>query len=209
MPSTVAARSCIASSSAACVLAAARLISSASSRSVKSGPGAEARARRARVEHRRADDVARHQVGRELHAPGSGRREQLGERAHQQRLAEARHALDQAVPATQDRDERAARTASSCPITTRADAAADALVALRDRRGVEQARRRSRRDLGDELVERGRGAPQLRLVARLARPFEQGEAGARRPGAAASRSLRLGERGVRAAARSGGASGAP
>ena len=45
MPSTVTVRSCIASSSAACVFAGARLISSANTRSAKIGPGRKVNSR--------------------------------------------------------------------------------------------------------------------------------------------------------------------
>ena len=53
VPSTVTCRSCIASSSAACVFGGVRLISSASSRPVKTGPGAEDELGRALIEHER------------------------------------------------------------------------------------------------------------------------------------------------------------
>jgi hypothetical protein len=45
----------------------------------------------------RADDVGGHQVGRELDA-AVGQPEALGERAHQQRLAEAGNPFEQDVP---------------------------------------------------------------------------------------------------------------
>ena len=58
-----------------------------------------------------ADDVARHQVGRELDA-AEIERERLAERAHEQRLAESRHAFEQAVAAGE-------RPISSCSTTSR------------------------------------------------------------------------------------------
>jgi hypothetical protein len=48
------------------------------------------------VDHRGAQDVGGHQVGRELHAR-EVQAERPGQRAHEQRLAEARHALEQGV----------------------------------------------------------------------------------------------------------------
>jgi hypothetical protein len=57
------------------------------------------------VEDVAARDVRRHEVGRELDAL-EGAAQDLAERAHKQRLAEPRHALDQHVPAREDRDER-------------------------------------------------------------------------------------------------------
>ena len=96
MPSIVTCRSCIASSSAACVFGGARLISSASRRFVKIGPGPELELGRALVVDRRAGDVRRHQVGRELDAREAERR-RLRERARDQRLRQARVVLEQDV----------------------------------------------------------------------------------------------------------------
>ncbi len=56
--------------------------------------------------HVRAQDVGRHQVGRELDAR-EVQVERLGQRAHQQRLAQARHAFQQAVPADEQAGEHA------------------------------------------------------------------------------------------------------
>ena len=64
----VTARSCIAWSSAAWVFGGVRLISSASSSSVKIGPLVSVKRVGLEVEQVGADDVARHQVGRELDA---------------------------------------------------------------------------------------------------------------------------------------------
>ena len=98
---TVTRCSCIASSSALCVFGVARLISSARTMFAKIGPLAEledlAAALRL-VDDRRAEDVGRHEVGRELDAR-ERERERLGERAHEHRLAEAGHALEQRVAA--------------------------------------------------------------------------------------------------------------
>ena len=58
------------------------------------------------LEHFRADDVGRHQVGRELDALGV-EPEHLAERLDEQRLGEARHADQQRMAAGEQRDERA------------------------------------------------------------------------------------------------------
>ena len=52
-----------------------------------------------------AQDVAGHQVGRELHAP-EAQVQGLPQRAHQQRLAQAGHAFEQAVAAGQQAGEQ-------------------------------------------------------------------------------------------------------
>ena len=68
---TVTRCSCIASSSALCVFGVARLISSARTMFAKIGPLRNSKTLLAAarlVDHRRADDVGRHQVGRELDA---------------------------------------------------------------------------------------------------------------------------------------------
>jgi hypothetical protein len=78
--------SCITSSSALCVLAGARLISSASRTWVNAG------------------DVGRHHVGRELHA-GVRERQRLRHRPHQQGLAQSGHAFDEDVARRGERDE--------------------------------------------------------------------------------------------------------
>ena len=52
-----------------------------------------------------AEDVARHQVGGELDA-AEVELERLAERAHQQGLAEAGHAFEQAMPAGEQADEQ-------------------------------------------------------------------------------------------------------
>src|SRR5690606_22089064 len=51
----------------------------------------------------RARDVGRHQVRRELDTAVL-KMERIGERAHEHRLAEARHAFEEDVPAGQQRD---------------------------------------------------------------------------------------------------------
>ena len=96
--------SCITSSSAAWVLAGARLISSASSRLVNTGPRRMLKRLGLRVVDRVAGDVAGHQVGRELDAREAAV-ERLRQRAHQQRLAQAGHAFDQHVAAGEQRDQ--------------------------------------------------------------------------------------------------------
>jgi hypothetical protein len=57
-------------------------------------------------DHVRADDVGGHEVGRELDAR-EGEVERLGQRLHEQRLAEAGHALEQDVAAGQQRRHHA------------------------------------------------------------------------------------------------------
>ena len=57
------------------------------------------------VEQRMADDVGRHEIGRELDAR-EGAVERARQRAHQQRLAEAGHAFEQHVPAGEQRGQR-------------------------------------------------------------------------------------------------------
>ena len=54
----------------------------------------------------RADDVGRHEVGRELDAR-ERRVDRLGERAHEHRLAEAGHAFEQRVAAAEQAHEHA------------------------------------------------------------------------------------------------------
>ena len=102
-------RSCIASSSAACVLGGVRLISSASTTLAKIGPVHELQLPRAAgavlLQHFGAGDVAGHQVGRELDAL-EVQRQALGQRAHHQRLGQARHAFEDAVPAGEDADQQ-------------------------------------------------------------------------------------------------------
>ena len=99
--------SCIASSSAACVLGGVRLISSASITFAKTGPRTKrsARAPPVLVEDLGAGDVGRHQVRRELDAL-EAQVEDLGERADQQRLGQAGHAGQQAVAAGEERDQQ-------------------------------------------------------------------------------------------------------
>ena len=105
-PSTETWPSSIASSSADCVLGGVRLISSASSRLVKTGPSRNDELAAAAVDHHRAGDVAGHQVRRELHPTGLHR--QGGRQAaHEQRLGDARHALHEHMAAAQERDQQA------------------------------------------------------------------------------------------------------
>ena len=95
MPATVTDRSCIASSRADWVLGVARLISSASTQVGEDRPALELEPAAAlgRLEHDvGADQVGRHQVGRELDALEL-QVQGVGQRPHQQRLAQPRHAL--------------------------------------------------------------------------------------------------------------------
>ena len=102
--------SCIASSSADCVLGVARLISSARTMLAKIGPALELEHSRRPsgvfVDDVRADDVGRHQVGRELDAL-EVQVQRLGERADQQRLAQPGHAFEQRVAAGEQAGQHA------------------------------------------------------------------------------------------------------
>ena len=86
----------------------------------------------------RADDVGRHQVGRELDAvEGAG--DDVGERADEQRLAQAGHALEQGVAAGEEAGERLAddvRLADDDPADLGLDPAGalDELVGVHGRR---------------------------------------------------------------------------
>ena len=95
-PAIVTWRSCITSSSALCTLAGARLISSASSRWVNTGPSEVENSPVRWIEDARADQVGRHQVGRELDAL-EGAAQRLRERLDGQRLGQPGDALDQQV----------------------------------------------------------------------------------------------------------------
>ena len=97
-------RSCIASSSALCTLAGARLISSARTRLAKIGPERHLELAQLLVVDPRADDVGRHQVGRELDALELDA-QRVGERLHRQRLGQTGHALDEQVAAGQEGDD--------------------------------------------------------------------------------------------------------
>ena len=56
------------------------------------------------MEDARAGDVGRHEIGGELD-PGEPRAENVGQRPHEERLADTRHAFDEGMLATEDRDE--------------------------------------------------------------------------------------------------------
>ena len=101
--------SCIASSRADCVFGGVRFTSSASSRLAKIGPGEvlELQLAVAFLQQFRTDDIARHQVGRELDAL-EAERERLGEAAHEQRLGKPRHADEQAMSARKQAHEQQA-----------------------------------------------------------------------------------------------------
>ena len=98
--------SCIASSSADCVLGGVRLISSARTILAKIGPGANTICRRpvagVFLHQVGAGDVGRHQVGRELNAREL-QLEHLRHGVNQQRLRQTRRADDQAVAADEQR----------------------------------------------------------------------------------------------------------
>ena len=100
--------SCMASSRADCVLGVARLISSASTRFAKIGP-AENRSVFEPVfgiDNHAADNVGRHQIGRELNA-GILQMENAGKRSQQSRLSEPRNAFKQHMSARQQTDQHA------------------------------------------------------------------------------------------------------
>ena len=102
-------RSCMASSSADCVFGVARLISSASTRLAKIGPGLEAQRLRAAVvglHDHAADDVGGHQVGRELDARIL-QVQHARQRAQQRGLAQAGNAFEQHVAAGEQADQHA------------------------------------------------------------------------------------------------------
>ena len=105
-PNVVTRRSCIASSSAACVLGDARLISSASSRFVKIGPGwkTNSLAAVALLQDVAAGDVGRQQVGRELDA-AEVERQQPRQRLDQLGLAEPGQSFEQHVAAREQRGD--------------------------------------------------------------------------------------------------------
>ena len=100
--STVTAPSFIASSSADCVLGVARLISSASTMLAKMGPAWNSKRSRRRVEDGDPEHVGRQRVAGELDPPEL-QRETAPERPRERRLADARHVLDQDVPAREQR----------------------------------------------------------------------------------------------------------
>ena len=97
-------RSCIASSSADCTLAGARLISSARTRLAKIGPVADGELAGLLVVDHGADEVGGQQVGRELDALEAGA-DRVGERPDGERLGQAGHALEQDVAAAEQADE--------------------------------------------------------------------------------------------------------
>ena len=107
VPSMVTRPSCIASSRAACVLAGARLISSASTSCANTGPGRKNRVVRAHVERGVSRDVAGQHVGRELDA-GEPESRRLRERTGSERLGHAGHVVEQHVAARQQAGEHEA-----------------------------------------------------------------------------------------------------
>ena len=104
-PSTVTWRSSMASRKLDWVRGVARLISSASTRLAKIGPGLKSKSLGALVEDLAAGDVAGQQVGRALHAH-EAQAERGGQGAHQQRLGDAGHVVEQHVAFGEQRDEQ-------------------------------------------------------------------------------------------------------
>jgi hypothetical protein len=104
VPSLVTWRSSMHSSSAAWVRGGMRLISSTSSRSVKTGAGVEAEVLRTRAQNGGAQNVGRHQVGRGLHAL-EAEAEQPAQSLDDQRLGDARHAFQQRVALAENGDQ--------------------------------------------------------------------------------------------------------
>ena len=94
----------ITSSSADCTLAGARLISSASRKLTKTGPSSTSNFSARLPVDPGAHDVGRHQVRGELH-PGEAAADDPGQGLHGQGLGHPGHALQQAVPAREQRDE--------------------------------------------------------------------------------------------------------
>ncbi len=118
-PSTDTCPSCIASSSAAWVFGGVRLISSASSTFVNTGPGAERELLRTAdrtAQRHRAREVGGQHVGRELHAAEHDA-ERAGGRVGEQRLGDAGNAFEQHVSATASA-ARSRSTTSPWPTTT-------------------------------------------------------------------------------------------
>ncbi len=102
-------RSCMASSSADWVLGVARLISSASTRFAKTGPGLETQHLMSAIvgfHDHAADDVGGHQIGGELDAR-IAQAERARESPQQGGLAKTGHALQQHVTAGEQADEHA------------------------------------------------------------------------------------------------------
>ena len=100
--------SCIASSSADCVLGGVRLISSASTMLLKIGPGMKTSSRlpvsRVFLDEVGTGDVRRHQIGRELDAREL-EVEHLGDGVHDQGLRETGDAGDDAIAPHEERQE--------------------------------------------------------------------------------------------------------
>ena len=98
--------SCITSSRADWTLAGARLISSASRKLAKTGPSSVSKSAWSGPVDAGADEVGRHQVGRELDALEAAA-EDVGEGLDGQRLGQAGDALEEDVAAGQEADEDA------------------------------------------------------------------------------------------------------
>ena len=106
---TVTCRSCMASSKAACVFGGVRLTSSARITLENSGPSRKRNSRlpgRAVLDdHVRPRNVGGREVGRELDA-AEAQVERAAQGADHQRLGQARHAFQQAMPAAEEADEQ-------------------------------------------------------------------------------------------------------
>src|SRR5262249_39720998 len=87
----------------------------------------EVRVALARIEHRGADDVARHEIRSELH-PAEADVDRGRERLHEERLGDARHAFEEAVARAEERRRVAkpSRMAASWPTTPRPTASRSA-----------------------------------------------------------------------------------
>ena len=104
-PSIVTVRSCIASSSAACVFAGARLISSASTRSAKIGPGRNVNSR---APLKSVTPVMSAGIKSGVNWMRWNLTSSERQHAHQQRLGGSGDALEQHVTASEQADERLA-----------------------------------------------------------------------------------------------------
>ena len=105
-PSIVTCASFIASSSADCVFGVVRLISSASRKLVKIGPGLNSNSSRVRVIDGDAEHIAGQHVAGELQPVEGACRPTGASACAERRLADARHVFDQQMSARQQADQR-------------------------------------------------------------------------------------------------------
>ena len=103
-PSIVTCRSCIASSSAACVFGRSAVDLVGEQQLGEDRAAGQREARGLEVEQVGADDVGGHQVRRELDAPEI-QPDRLREAVREQRLGRARRTFEQDVPAGEQRDQ--------------------------------------------------------------------------------------------------------